>query len=153
MAIRGLRSYIATNAVMFMGSFQSTCLRAMFHPSRRFSKFFDTEREPYAPLTLPRFSRYFPPAVAKVYIVSFRTHDHRRPSKFIVLADNMKSAINMAWEHGGRGLPIALRQNHSTSSRDERGDSARFVIAVFHLSTNSPRQTEGCLIPWRTDIR
>src|SRR4029453_4099648 len=45
MAIRGLRSYIATNAVMFMGSFQSTCLRAMFHPSRRFSKFFDTERE------------------------------------------------------------------------------------------------------------
>jgi hypothetical protein len=29
--------------------------------------------------------------VAKVYIVSFRTHDDRRPSKFIVLADNMKS--------------------------------------------------------------
>jgi hypothetical protein len=23
------------------------------------------------------------------------------PSKFIVLADNMKSTINMAWEHGG----------------------------------------------------
>jgi hypothetical protein len=39
--------------------------------------------------------------VVKVYIVSFRTHDDRRPSKFIVLADNMKSAINMAWEHGG----------------------------------------------------
>jgi hypothetical protein len=31
--------------------------------------------------------------VAKVYIVSFRTHDDRRPSKFIVLADSMKSAI------------------------------------------------------------
>jgi hypothetical protein len=40
-------------------------------------------------------------SVAKVYIVSFRTHDDRRPSKFIVLADNMKSAINKAWEHGG----------------------------------------------------
>jgi hypothetical protein len=26
-------------------------------------------------LALPRVSRYFPPAVAKVYIVSFRTHD------------------------------------------------------------------------------
>jgi hypothetical protein len=38
--------------------------------------------------------------VAKVYIVSFRTHDDR-PSKFIVLADNMRSAINVAWEHGG----------------------------------------------------
>jgi hypothetical protein len=39
--------------------------------------------------------------VAKVYIVSFRTHDDHRPSKFIVLADRMKSAINKAWEHGG----------------------------------------------------
>ena len=28
-------------------------------------------------------------------------HDDRRPSKFIVLADNIKSAIKMAWEHGG----------------------------------------------------
>ena len=33
--------------------------------------------------------------------MSIRTHDDRRPSKFIVLADNMRSAINMAWEHGG----------------------------------------------------
>jgi hypothetical protein len=39
--------------------------------------------------------------VAKVYSVSFRTHDDRRPSKFIVLADDMREAINMAWEHGG----------------------------------------------------
>ena len=39
--------------------------------------------------------------MAKVYIVSFRSNDDRRPSKFIVLADNMKSAISMAWEHGG----------------------------------------------------
>jgi hypothetical protein len=65
----------------------------------------DSNRDPlYAILVYPLlslFSRYFPPAVAKVYIVSFRTHDDRRPSKFIVLADNMKSAIKMAWEHGG----------------------------------------------------
>jgi hypothetical protein len=52
------------------------------------------------PLALTRLFGYFPPAVAKVYIVSFRTHDRGRPSKFIVLADNMKSAINKAWEHG-----------------------------------------------------
>jgi hypothetical protein len=38
---------------------------------------------------------------AKVYIVSFRTLDDRRPSKFIVLADNMRAAINIAWEHAG----------------------------------------------------
>jgi hypothetical protein len=46
------------------------------------------------PLSLPRFFRYFPPAVAKVYIVSFRSNDDRSPSKFNVLADNMKTAIN-----------------------------------------------------------
>jgi len=34
-------------------------------------------------------------------MVSFRTRDDRRPSKFIVLADSMKSTIKMAWEHGG----------------------------------------------------
>jgi len=52
-------------------------------------------------LLYPGFLRYFPPAVAKVYIVSFRSHDDRRPSKFIVLADNMKSAIKVAWDDGG----------------------------------------------------
>jgi hypothetical protein len=41
------------------------------------------------------------PAVAKVYIVSFRTHNDDRSSKFIVVADSMKSAIKTAWEHGG----------------------------------------------------
>ena len=33
--------------------------------------------------------------------MSFRTHDNSGPSKSIVLADSMRSAINMAWEHGG----------------------------------------------------
>ena len=39
-------------------------------------------------LLSPCFLDNLRPAVAKVYIVSFRTHDDRRPSKFIVLADN-----------------------------------------------------------------
>ena len=42
--------------------------------------------------------RYLALAVAKVYIVTFRSNDDRRPSKFIVLADNMKAAINVAWD-------------------------------------------------------
>ena len=54
-----------------------------------------------SPLLSPRFLAIFPRAVAKVYIVSFRTHDDRRLAKFIVLANNMESAINMTWEHGG----------------------------------------------------
>ena len=39
--------------------------------------------------------------MAKVYIVSFRTHNDDRPSKFIVLADTRKEAIKIDWEHGG----------------------------------------------------
>jgi len=34
--------------------------------------------------------------VAKTYVVTFRSRNDDRPSKFIVLADNMKSAINVA---------------------------------------------------------
>jgi hypothetical protein len=38
------------------------------------------------------FSLFTPP-VAKVYIMSFRTHDDCRPSKLLVLANNRKQAI------------------------------------------------------------
>ena len=68
-------------------------------------------------LALPPFSRYFPPAVAKAYIVSFRSHDDDRPSKFIVLADNMKSTIKMAWEHGG--ADFQSRFDKSTAQAEE----------------------------------
>jgi hypothetical protein len=73
------------------------------------------------PLALARFSRYFPPAVAKVFIVSFRTHDDRRPSKFIVLADNMKSAINMAWEHGGADFQSRFDKSTGQAERMKEG--------------------------------
>ena len=84
------------------------------------------------PLALPWVSRYFPPAVAKVYIVSFRTHDDRRPSKFIVLADSMKSAINMAWEHGG--ADFRLRFDKSTAQAGGEG-AARLVINESSMTT------------------
>lgn len=35
------------------------------------------------PLALARPFRYIPPTVAKVYIVTFRSHDDRWPSKFM----------------------------------------------------------------------
>jgi hypothetical protein len=53
------------------------------------------------PLFFPGFPAIFRPLWLRVYIVSFRSHDDRIPSKFIVVADSMKSAIKMAWEHGG----------------------------------------------------
>jgi hypothetical protein len=37
----------------------------------------------------------------KTYIVTFRRHKDRRPSKFMVVGDSMREAMDMAWEHGG----------------------------------------------------
>jgi hypothetical protein len=76
------------------------------------------------------FSLGFPailrPVVAKVYIVSFRTHNDRRPSKFIVLADNMRSAIKMAWEHGG--TDFQSRFDKSTAQAEEMKEGALCVL-------------------------
>ena len=73
----------------------------------------------------------FAPAVAKgkVYIVSFRTHNDDRPSKFIVLADNMKSGINMAWEHGG--ADFQSRFDKSTAQAEQMKEGALRVLFVM----------------------
>jgi hypothetical protein len=77
-------------------------------------------------LTSPGFLKYFLPVVARVYIVSFRTHDERRPSKFIGLADSMKSAINMAWDH--RGPDLQSRFDKSTAQAEEMKEMALRVL-------------------------
>src|SRR5262249_44663975 len=74
---------------------------------------------PLPPLPSSRFFAIFAPAVAKVYIVSFRSNDDRRPSEFIVVADNMKSAINMAWEHGGADFQSRFDKATGTSTGDD----------------------------------
>jgi hypothetical protein len=79
-----------------------------------------------APLALPRFFRYFPPAVAKVYIVSFRSYDERRPSKFIVVTTKMRAAINKAWEHGG--ADFQSRFDKSTAQAQEMKEGALRVL-------------------------
>ena len=66
------------------------------------------------PLALRLFFRYIKPAVVKVYVVSFRSHDDRQPSKFIVPADNMKFTIKLAREHGGADFQYA-----STNPQDK----------------------------------
>jgi hypothetical protein len=68
----------------------------------------------------------FAPAVAKVYIVSFRTHGDSRPSKLIVLADNMRSAINKAWEHGGADFLSWF--DKSTAQAEEMKEEALRVL-------------------------
>jgi hypothetical protein len=65
-------------------------------------------------------------SVAKVYIVSFRPHDDRRPSKLSVLADNMKSAIKTAWEHGG--TDFQSRFDKSTGQAQEMKEGVLRVL-------------------------
>jgi hypothetical protein len=72
-------------------------------------------------LLLPRPFRYFPPAVAKVYIVSFRTLNGRLPSKFIVLADNMREAITMGWEHGGADFQSRFDKSSAQAQQMKEG--------------------------------
>ena len=64
--------------------------------------------------------------MAKVYIVSFRTYNDDRPSKFIVLADSIKSAIKMAWEHGG--ADFQSRFDKSTAQAEEMKEGALRVL-------------------------
>jgi hypothetical protein len=63
---------------------------------------------------------------AKVYIGSFRSIDNRRPSKFIVLADNMRAAINMGWEHGG--ADFQSRFDKSTAQAEQMKEGALRVL-------------------------
>jgi hypothetical protein len=66
--------------------------------------------------------------VAKTYVVTFRSHNDDRPSKFIVVAGSMKSAINVAWEHGG--ADFQLRFDRSTGQAQEMKEGALRVLRL-----------------------
>jgi hypothetical protein len=77
--------------------------------------------------------------VAKVYIVSFRTHDDRRPSKFIVLAESMKSAIKMAWEHAGSDFRLRFDKSTAQAEQMKRGRCGCSKLAIeFFLTGGLP---------------
>jgi len=64
--------------------------------------------------------------VAKTYILTFRSHNGDRPSKFIVIADGRKEAINMAWEHGG--ADFQSRFDKSTGQAQEMKEGVLRVL-------------------------
>jgi len=64
--------------------------------------------------------------VAKTYVVTFRSHNGDRPSKFIVVAANRKQAINMAWEDGG--LDFQARFDKSTGQGQEMKEGALRIL-------------------------
>ena len=65
--------------------------------------------------------------MAKTYVVTFRSlSGDRGPSKFIVLADNMRAAVEMAWEHGM--ADFQSRFDKSTGQAQEMKEGALRVL-------------------------
>jgi len=61
------------------------------------------------------------PAVAKTYVVTFRSHNGDRPSKFIVVANNMRAAINIAWEKGGPDFQVGFDKSSGQAQEIKEG--------------------------------
>ena len=55
------------------------------------------------------------PAVARTYVVTFRSHNDDRPSKFIVVATDRERAKGLGAWRGG--LSVTVRQIHLKSHR------------------------------------
>ena len=58
--------------------------------------------------------------------MSFRSNDDRRPLKFIVVANDRKAAINVAWQHGGGDFQS--RFDKSTGQAQEMKEGALRVL-------------------------
>jgi len=87
------------------------------------------------PLALPSVFRYLTPAVAKTFVITLRSHNGDRPSKFIVVAANRKQAINVAWEHGGADFQSRFDE-HRTGPGNERRSIYR--LAGQHIKLEQP---------------
>jgi len=68
-----------------------------------------------------------PPAVAKTYVVTFRSHNDDRPSKFIELAADRKPPSRWLGNMGGADFQSRFDKNHGTSIGNERGGAAGSV--------------------------
>jgi hypothetical protein len=73
--------------------------------------------------------------MARVYLVSFRTHDDRRRPKFIVLANDMRAAINEAWSMGGADFQSRFDKSTARAVEMKKGGLAGAVIkSVFQFN-------------------
>jgi hypothetical protein len=73
-----------------------------------------------------QFFAIFRPLWLRYTLSHFAAITTTGPSKFIVPANNMKSAINMAWEHGG--ADFQARFDKSTGQAQEMKEGALRVL-------------------------
>src|SRR5262245_55000968 len=86
-------------------------------------------------LPSPLIFAKFAPAVAKTYVVTFHSINGDRPSKFIVVANDRKEAINVAWEHG---VPdFQARFDKSTGQAQEMKEGAAGSVTAPELVPES----------------
>jgi hypothetical protein len=80
--------------------------------------------------------------VAKVYIVSFRSKDEKRPSKFIVLADGGKDAIDMACNVGLEHIkppPKSLNEILAQLGEEGANGNGNGVVGIMEVQTSKSR--------------
>jgi hypothetical protein len=79
---------------------------------------------------------------ANVYTVTFRAHDEKRPSKFIVLADGRKKAIDMACNIAVEHIkppPKSLNEILAQVRADGNGNGLVMQVQTFNRgSINRP---------------
>ena len=132
---------IAIIAIVFVSVGHSTCVEASWLACSSRRPIFSSgsvinrvsiarpvKSKPKAPLALIHFSRYFPAAVAKTYVVTFRSHNDDRPPKFIVIANDRKSAITMAWEHGGADFQARFDRSSGQAQPMKEGHCGFYEI-------------------------
>jgi hypothetical protein len=82
--------------------------------------------------------------VAKVYIVSFRSNDDSRPSKFIVLADGRKEAIDLACNVGLEHIkptPKSLNEILAQMGEEGANDNGNGIVGIMEVQTSNHDST------------
>ena len=82
----------------------------------------------HRPLLSSRFFAIFPAAVAKVYIVSFRSQNDDRPSKFIELAADRKPPSRWLGNMGGADFQSRFDKTTGQAQEMKEGALAGFVM-------------------------
>jgi ribosomal protein L37AE/L43A len=90
----------------------------------------------YRPLALPAFFRYFPPTVAKAYIVSFPRRNDRQPSSESVHLRRTREKISVG---DSMSRPVCPKCSSSFVRRARR-DAFERLMSVFYIYPFKCRQ-------------
>jgi hypothetical protein len=73
--------------------------------------------------------------------VNFRSHNDDRPSKFIVVANDRKQSIELAWEHGGPDFQARFDKSTGQAQEMKEGALTRSMNLVECLCQSWERSS------------